>query len=125
MATACVSSGRFLGSPGGGETRQLSRVPGGVEQGARWHPSGCAVIATDTARRIVWLSTTAGESFGALAVLLDDGGTRPNALVVSHDGSMVAFNRQVIDGSGSHSQIFVIPCGAADGGPPTAIRATR
>ncbi len=98
----------FLISPNGGEMKQLSNVPGGVQEGPRWLPSGNAVITVDSEGRLIVVSTVQGASFGKHKVIVDDGGPAPYAFAISHNGKMIAFNRDLPTNGTDYRQIFVV-----------------
>jgi hypothetical protein len=87
----------FVISAKGGAARQVTRVPGGVNGGPRWHPSD-QYLAVSTGRGIV----VSELATGAVTYLTGEGG---DGLVWSNDGKMVAFTRKV----GAYPQIFLAP----------------
>lgn len=95
----------FLISPLGGEPRQATFLDGGVDAGVRWHPSGNTIVAV-SGNQIVFTTVEPGPHFGKSWVLSDHG-PAPFALVWSHDGNTLAYNRRVkVDGRET-TQIFV------------------
>ena len=95
----------FLISPLGGEPKQATFIEGGVDAGVRWHPSGEAIVNV-SGNRIIVTSVAQGASFGKSRVISDQG-PAPFALVWSHDGKTIAYNRIVSDGNSQATQIFV------------------
>jgi len=93
----------FLIPPTGGKPVQLTHGSVNVQSEARWDPSGkwVAFVRNDA---IVVASVQPGESFGKTRVLTDPALGTPSNLVWSHDGKLIAFNRDV-DGV---QQIFVV-----------------
>jgi dipeptidyl aminopeptidase/acylaminoacyl peptidase len=83
----------FLLPPTGGTPVQATFVEGGVDTGARWHPSGHAVVCV-AGTRIVATVVQKGERFGQ-SIALGDRAPAPYALVWSHDGRTIAYNRVV------------------------------
>ncbi|NOZ41393.1 MAG: DUF3748 domain-containing protein [Planctomycetes bacterium] len=95
----------FLISPLGGEPRQATFLEGGVDAGVRWHPNGNTIVAVaDT--RIVLTMVEPGSQFGKSWVL-SDRAPAPFALVWSHDGNTIAYNRRVESAGSKTTQIFV------------------
>ena len=95
----------FLISPHGGEPRQATSVDGGVTTDARWNPSGRA-IACVAGNRILITDVREGDTFGKSTVLIDRA-PAPFALVWSHDGKTLAYNRTVKTEGKDVAQIFV------------------
>ena len=108
----------FLISPNGGPMRQLSHLPGGIVNGPRWLPSGKAIITIDAQDRLVAISTVEGESFGKHGIILDDGGPKPYAHVISNDGKTIAFNRDIPTDGTAYRQIFVVDYNEGPDGLP-------
>lgn len=102
----------FLMSPRGGEPQQATFIEGGVTTDARWHPSG-KFLASVAGTKIIVTEVAAGERFGKSRVLIDRG-PAPYALVWSHDGKMLAYNRIVPTDGREVSQIFVCDFGRVD-----------
>ncbi len=75
---------------------QASFLPAGAAGGVRWHPSGNS-IAVLSDNGVASICVKPGPLFGATYWLTPHGaGLRaPEALVWSHDGSLLAFNRRV------------------------------
>ncbi|OHB78974.1 MAG: hypothetical protein A2W31_13945 [Planctomycetes bacterium RBG_16_64_10] len=103
----------FLASPDGGPIRQATAIEGGVDTGARWHPSGHA-IACVAGTRIIATVVKPGALFGR-CYTLSDRGPAPFGLVWSHDGKTIAYNRTVETDGQLVTQIFVIDYPDADG----------
>jgi hypothetical protein len=103
----------FLLSPNGGSPRQATFVEGGVDSGVRWHPSGKAVVCT-AGTRIVATAVERGPAFGR-SVVLSDLAPAPFALVWSHDGKTVAYNRIVKTKDKDVTHIFVADYPDRDG----------
>jgi len=95
----------FLTSPRGGEPQQATFIEGGVTTDARWHPTG-KFLASVAGTKIIVTEVAEGERFGKSRVLIDRG-PAPYALVWSHDGKTLAYNRIVPTGGREVSQIFV------------------
>ncbi len=95
----------FLISPLGGEPRQATSIEGGVDSGVRWHPNG-KTIASVAGTRILLTTVEAGPQFGNSWVL-SDRKPAPFALVWSHDGTTIAYNRRVQSEGREATQIFV------------------
>src|SRR5690606_27770431 len=103
--------------------------PSGAGPNLRWHPSGNAILCTaDNA--IVATVSKPGPLFGKSVALTPGDGPERSRLVISHDGSLVAYNRPVrtLDEAGKPAkdyagrdffQIFVTayPDGNHDGIP--------
>ena len=95
----------FLISPAGGEPKQATFIDGGVDAGVRWHPSGKTIVNV-SGRQIIVTPVESGPSLGKSRVLSDhDPG--PFALVWSHDGKTIAYNRSIRTDDGEATQIFV------------------
>jgi len=96
----------FLISPQGGEPRQATFIKGGVDTGVRWHPRGNAIVNV-AGTRIVATYVEPGLQFGKSRVLVDRA-PLPFALVWSHDGKTIAYNRRVKADGRETTQVFVI-----------------
>ena len=105
----------FLISPLGGDPRQLSSEPGGVETSPRWHPSGNSLVTVDGRNRLIVISAAPGETFGKSVALTDGGGASRGNFVWSHDGGTIAFNQAVSDGAKMWQQIFLVAFHDKDG----------
>jgi len=107
----------YLIAPTGGRPRQATFLVGGIGTGVRWHPSGAAVVAC-AGNRIVVTVVKPGPTFGKSWVL-SDRAPAPFALVWSHDGRSIAYNRRLPSGAQPITQIFVAdyPDGDSDGIP--------
>jgi len=95
----------FLTSPRGGVPQQATFVEEGVDTDARWLPSGSA-IACVAGNRILISDLRPGAGFGH-GEILNDRSPAPFALVWSHDGKTLAYNRDVETGGKKVVQIFV------------------
>ncbi len=95
----------FLSAPQGGTPQQATFVDGGVDTDARWHPSG-NVIACVAGNKILITQVKRGADFGKSTVL-SDRAPAPYALVWSHDGKTLAYNRKVKTDGKDITQIFV------------------
>jgi hypothetical protein len=107
----------FLMDPRGDFPRQATSIKGGVTSGVRWHPSGNAFVCL-AGSKIVWTVVKPGPFFGK-SIMLDDRKPDPFALVMSHDGKTIAYNRIVETAGQPVTQIFVadVPDRDADGIP--------
>jgi uncharacterized protein (TIGR01244 family) len=101
----------FLISPLGGKPRQATFLQGGVEPGIRWHPSGNSIVAV-AGTRIVITDVQPGPQFGKSRIL-SDRAPAPFALVVSHDGKTLAYNRRLREGNREVTHIFIDQFSAA------------
>lgn len=95
----------FLTTPNGGKPQQATSVRGGVSTTARWHPSG-DVIASVSGNKILITDVRPGSNFGKSTVL-SNRAPAPSALVWSHDGKTLAYNRTVKTQGKPVTQIFV------------------
>ena len=95
----------FLIGPQGGAPQQATFIEGGIDTDARWHPSGHA-IACIAGNRILITDVRPGPEFGQSRILIDRAPT-PYALVWSHDGKTLAYNRTVKTDGKDVIQIFV------------------
>ncbi len=95
----------FLIGPDGGPPRQATFIDGGVDTDARFHPSGRA-IACVAGSKIFVTDLRPGPHFGQSTVLIDQP-PAPFALVWSHDGKTLAYNRTVKTDGKDVIQIFV------------------
>jgi Tol biopolymer transport system component len=102
----------FLIAPHGGEPQQATLVDGGVDTDARWHPSGHA-IACVARNRILVTEVRPGRRFGQSTVI-NDRPPAPFALVWSHDGKTLAYNRIIKTDGKDVMQIFVADYTASD-----------
>jgi hypothetical protein len=102
----------FLIAPQGGQPRQATFVDEGIDTDARWHPSGRA-IACVAGNRILVTDVRAGRRFGQSTVV-SDRAPRPFALVWSHDGKTLAYNRIIKTDGKDVTQIFVTEYAATD-----------
>jgi len=99
---------------------QLTRLPKGAGPGLRWHPSGDWIVCTSNGG-IVASCVKGGVNFGKSTFLTAQGdGTPRDQLVISKDGSLLAYNRSVttegekgklVKTYNGHdpTQIFVLP----------------
>lgn len=96
---------------------QATHFPGGVQGGARWHPSGNS-LALLTDNGVATVCVKPGPCFGKSVFLTPhgDGLARPEALVWSNRGEELAFNRRVPQKEGTKDasgldfeQIFITP----------------
>jgi Protein of unknown function (DUF3748) len=95
----------FLVGPRGDGLRQATFIADGVDTDARWHPSG-SWIACIAGTRILVTDVMPGAHFGESSVLID-GKSAPFALVWSHDGQTLGYNRVVKTDGKDVVQIFV------------------
>jgi uncharacterized protein (TIGR01244 family) len=95
----------FLMSPQGGEPRQATFLDGGVDTGVRWHPTGNFLV-TVAGTRIIITDVQPGTHFGESRIL-SDRAPAPFALVLSHDGKKIAYNRRIRDENGELTHIFI------------------
>jgi hypothetical protein len=100
----------FLIAPGGGQPQQATFVPSGVDTDARWHPSGQA-IACVAGNRILVADVQPGSRFGRTTVI-SERAPAPFAIVWSHDGKALAYNRTIRAEGNDVIQIFVADCPA-------------
>jgi hypothetical protein len=107
----------YLISPLGGVPRQVTFIAGGVDGGPRWHPSGNAIVCV-AGTRVIATVVKPGPLLGKSCVL-SDREPAPFALVWSHAGKTIAYNRMVQDDAGPQAQIFVVqyPDSNGDGIP--------
>ncbi len=96
----------FLISPQGGKLRQATFIKGGVDTGVRWHPGGQAFV-TVAGTRIFVTNVEPGPKFGKSRVLVDRA-PAPFALVWSHNGKTIAYNRRIETDGRETTQIFAI-----------------
>ncbi len=75
---------------------QATSLPAGASGGLRWHPSGNS-IAVLSNNGVAVTCVKPGPLFGKTYFITDQGGAlpAPEALVWSHDGRRLAFNRRV------------------------------
>ena len=87
---------------------QATHLPHGAGPGLRWHPSGNTVFCVSN-NAVVATCVKQGPGFGT-SVLLTSEGDEParEELVVSLDGKMLAFSKQVLtfDGSGNRVHTY-------------------
>ena len=95
----------FLTTPQGEAPVQATFIEGGVDAGVRWHPNG-KVIVNISGTKIVATTVESGPNFGKSRIL-SDRAPEPFALVWSHDGKTIAYNRIVRTAEGEATQIFV------------------
>lgn len=94
----------FTISPNGGEPEQQTFHQTNVESGARWFPDGKRIA-------YIWNNSLIELEIGTgkFTVLTRPSKIPPADFVISHDGNMIAFNKQVTDASGATAkQVFVI-----------------
>lgn len=100
----------FLIQPAGGDPIQLTFHQTDVQSGVRWSPDGKKVY-------YVWnnsivICEISGEDFGKrFKILTASSAEAPSNIVLSNDGNVLAFNRNVKakDGKEEKKQIFIIP----------------
>ncbi len=109
----------FLMSPNGPKARQATFLETGIASGARWHPSGNAVVCV-AGNKIVATVVKDGPLFGK-SVVLSERAPGPFAIAWSHDGKTIAFNRIIKTDGKDVTQIFVLdyPDRDGDGIPDT------
>jgi len=92
----------FVVSPNGGEARQVTHFPGGASHPARWLPDDLHFVTVSEGRIYV-----VDAASGCAKAITESLPGRPEALVVSPDGTLVAFNRDVQYPAGRFGQVFV------------------
>jgi hypothetical protein len=95
----------FLISPRGGKPRQATFLEEGVGSGVRWHPSGNSIVMV-SGTKIIITDVQPGPHFGKSQVL-SDREPAPFALVLSHDGKKLAYNRRLREGNHQVTHIFI------------------
>jgi WD40 repeat protein len=98
----------FTVSPTGGAPTQLTQGGWGIASSFTWSPDGrwIACVADGSVCRV---DARDGSLHPLTPPLRDDSTPRPEACVVSPDGTRIACVRRVLDGSGQiHNQIFVV-----------------
>lgn len=95
----------FVIPPTGGTPKQATSVEGGVTTDARFHPSGrfVACVAGD---KLLIANVAPGVQFGKTTVV-SERAPAPFALVWSHDGKTLAYNRTIKTDGKDIWQIFV------------------
>ncbi|GMW02008.1 MAG: hypothetical protein AMXMBFR84_31440 [Candidatus Hydrogenedentota bacterium] len=104
---------------------QVTHFDGGASGNLRWHPSGNAIICTADNAIAVTVAKP-GPSFGRSVLITGSEGPERVKLVVSHDGTLVAYNKAVptFDGQGNRAkdyldrdflQVFTVPYPDSDG----------
>ena len=102
----------FLISPLGGEPQQATFLEAGVDAGVRWHPNGHTIV-TVSGNLMILTTVAPGAQFGQSRVL-SDRAPAPFALVWSHDGNTIAYNRRVQNEGRETTQIFVTDLGESN-----------
>ncbi|HOT37336.1 MAG TPA: DUF3748 domain-containing protein [Candidatus Latescibacteria bacterium] len=92
----------FVVSPLGGEPRQITSFPGGASHPVRWLPDDLHFVTVSEGRVYV-----VDAASGCARAITEPSRSRPDGLVVSPDGKLVAFNREVVYASGKFAQVFV------------------
>lgn len=105
MKDAKGQSQIFVIPPTGGTPKQATSVEGGVTSDARFHPSG-RVVACVAGNKLLIVNVQPGAQFGRTTTLSDNPAA-PYALVWSHDGKTLAYNRTVKTDGKEIGQIFV------------------
>lgn len=105
MKDAKNYSQSFLTTPYGETPKQVTFVDGGITDNARWNPTR-SVIASVSANKILITNVEPGPRFGQTRVLIDKA-PPPYALVWSHDGKTLAYNRAIKTNDDETRQIFV------------------
>ena len=95
----------FLISPRGGKPRQATFLEEGVDSGVRWHPSGNSIVMVSKTQIII-TDVQPGPNFGKSRIL-SDREPAPFALVLSHDGKKLAYNRRLRQGEHRGTHIFI------------------
>lgn len=95
----------FLLSPLGGTPKQATFIEGGVTSDARWNPNGES-IACVAGTKLLLTNVKPGPEFGK-STLLNERPESPFALVWSHDGKTLAYNRRVKTEGQIRTHIFV------------------
>ncbi|NOY41224.1 MAG: DUF3748 domain-containing protein [Planctomycetes bacterium] len=96
----------YLTTPQGAKPKQATFVEGGVDTGVRWHPDGKAIVNV-AGSRILVTTVESGPNFGKSRILCDCA-SEPFALVWSHDGKTIAYNRRIRVGGRESTQIFAL-----------------
>ena len=99
-------------SPSGEDLQQLTHDSSPIESAFTWRPDGQA-IACVAGGRVCEVDVTTGAIEPATPIRADVGAPRPEAVVYSPDGLMIAYARSVESGNGSFSQVFVANSGLA------------
>lgn len=84
----------FLISPAGGEPQQLTNHTSDVQSGVRWNPDGKQVCYV-WSNSIVVCNLVEGDFKSRFRQLTKPATPAPNNLVWSHDGKMIAYNKEV------------------------------
>jgi hypothetical protein len=92
----------FVISPSGNEMRQVTDFPNGVQQPACWLPDDRHIVTTSEGQIYV-----VNVASGAAKAITEPGKGRTEAIVVSPDGKLVAFNRNVVYDGGRFAEVFV------------------
>jgi hypothetical protein len=95
----------FLIAPTGGKPRRATYEKGGVTSDARWHPSGNSFAYTSGNKLLIKKVRPRARS--RKSVTLSSRAPAPFALVWSHDGKTLAYNRTVRTNGKDVRQIFV------------------
>lgn len=97
----------FTLSPKGGQPRQVTESPTDVTGNLRWHPGGQQITYIHEGS-ILLCSVGEGTFEQRISTLAEAGEFAPGNLVWSPDGTVLAYNRLVKDGSGKGvQQVFI------------------
>lgn len=98
----------FVVSPAGGEPRQVTHDATGIASAFSWSPDGCR-IACVIDGSVCLVAVDSGEVTRVTPPVRDSSAPRPEACVISPDGSRIAYVRHLAASAGrAWNQIFTV-----------------